>query len=478
MPEPGKSTYAAQQPTHSGKYALRTEPFEIPPGYGGTRPGAKVEPVYIQPIEVVEANDKKVRFLRHKGQETEEMVLRNIGTEGRTPLWTIHNVTKNRTIGEGQNIPDYKPKYNEISPNEVDVHNSDQILTAKIDGAHTITTFSGPDRFNRVFSYRPTQRQIGLIEHTFKFPEFQKMRSGEDIKGTMIRTEAWASKDGKAIPVQQLGGILNSSVPKARRKMDEEGIKLHLTGIDVIKYKGKDFENKSFAEKLDVLKKVHESTGGKIGLPPIAITPDDKKKLMEDIKSGKLSETKEGVVIQSLSEAKKPIKAVFKPTQDVYVRDVFTKEKGLARGHAGGFKYSYTPDGKVIGNVGTGFDFKTKKDMLENPEKYIGRVARVESKESYQNRIDPTQAGVLRAPSFKGWHIDKTDPELMKEAFESVYDEISNQFDPENIVGLSLKTRQGKLAKSVADIKPVKKEIGFIHQFYHKLTGKRDDKSN
>jgi hypothetical protein len=56
--------------------------------------------------------------------------------------------------------------------------------------------------------------------------------------------------------------------------------------------------------------------------------------------------------------------------------------------------------------------------MLANPERYIGRVAKVRSAEAFQNRQDPSQLGALRAPSFQGWHLDKTDPELLKEGAE------------------------------------------------------------
>ena len=94
LPKPGERAYAAQTATHSKKYALRKKPFSIPTGvYGGTRPGAKVEPVYVQPAEVLSANNKKIRFQRQAGSSSESFVLRRVAESRGTPLWLLHNTT-------------------------------------------------------------------------------------------------------------------------------------------------------------------------------------------------------------------------------------------------------------------------------------------------------------------------------------------------------------------------------------------------
>ena len=413
IPEPGKGTYAAQQATHSKAYALRNKPWSIPPGYGATAPGRMVEPVYVQKAEVVEASNNKVRFLRHHGQETDEFVLRKVREKGGKPLWALNNATKNRSTGEGQKLPSSKPKYKEIRPEQVVTSDVGEVMTPKFDGAHVLVDMKGPGRPLRVYSYRPTERKTGVIEHTFKFPDFHNRTTTNAAKNSMIRAELWGSKDGKAIPAEQLGGLLNAGVLRSRKMQQENGVQLRLTGIDVVKHHGRDYSNKTFDDKLRALREITRSSKGVIELPPVARTEEEKRRMLSDIETGRLPETKEGVVIHRVDGAAPPTKVKFKPQDDVYVREVFDKPRGKARGFAGGFGYSLTPDGPVVGRVGTGFDHRTRMDMLEHPENYVGRVAKVRSQ-------GPFRSGALRSPSFDEWHIDKTPPELMKEGASSV----------------------------------------------------------
>lgn len=411
MPEPGKATYAPQQATHSGKYARRTKPFTIPPGYGATRPGAQVEPQYVQDAEVISASNSRVHFLRHHGQETDEFVLKRVA-EPRPgkPVWVLHNASKNRQTQEGQKLPSSKPAYKEIRPEQVDFSDAGEVMTPKLDGSHVLVDLKGPDKPMRVYSYRPTERKTGVIEHTFKFPDFQNQTTSPSLKNTLIRAELWASdKSGKAIPAEQLGGLLNSGVPKSRAKQKEQGVKLRLTGIDVVRHKGVDYRNKDYDQKLKAMREISRGTKDRVELPAVARTEEEKRHLLGAIKAGKVPETKEGVVLQRVDHPAPPTKVKFKDQADVYVRKIFDKPKGRVKGLAGGFGYSTSPDGPIVGRVGTGFSHAVRRDMLRNPEKYVGRVAKVESQ-------GPYRSGALRAPSFSEWHLDKTPPELMKVA--------------------------------------------------------------
>ena len=53
-----------------------------------------------------------------------------------------------------------------------------------------------------------------------------------------------------------------------------------------------------------------------------------------------------------------------------------------------------------MGRVGTGFSHAAKVDMLQNKEKYIGSVAKIQS-----SRQMPS--GAFFQPAFKEWHMDK-----------------------------------------------------------------------
>ena len=428
MPEPGKGTYAAQQATHSGRYAMRTEPFVIPPGYGATRPGAMVEPQYVQPAEVISANQDRVHLVRHEGQRSEELVLKRIAEDARgTPLWALRNVTRNLATQAGQRLPiGEKPKYRQVSPDQIDLADETQVMTPKVDGAHVLVNLEGPDHMARVYSYRqPKRGDTGLIEHTFKLPDFQNLRGTPKTKGTLLRAELYATDaGGKAIPVNQLGGLLNSTVLTSREKQKELGVRLRLMAHDVVRHRGKTFEDRPYAEKQRVLEAVQRATKGRIEAPLTAVRPADKAQLLERIRSGQLPMTREGVVLRDLETAAPPTKAVFRPDHDVVIRGVLPGKKP---GEAGALLYSWDTNSPVVGRVGTGFSQSLRKEMMQNSDRFVGRVARVRSAEAFQNRQDPSQLGALRAPSFQGWHLDKTDPELMKEGGDWGLEDLDDQ---------------------------------------------------
>ncbi len=477
IPEPGKSTYAAQMPTHSGSYAKRTEPFTIPINvYGGTRPGAQVEPKYVQPVEVISANDNRVHLLRHEGQKTEELVLRRVAMAGdQTPIWALHNATRTRSTQEGQRLPDMKPRYQEIPIGSVDFNNDQQLMTAKIDGAHTIVDFYKPDRMARTYSYRPTQRESGVIEHTFKFPNFQNLKTPPSLKGTMIRAETWASDSaGRAIPASEIGGLLNSNVIKSRQAQQEGNITLRRTGIDVIRYNGKDMSTAPYERKLEILREVNKATKGAIELPISARTPEEKAELLNAVKAGRLPETKEGVVLHDLSSSTM-MKAKVRPDTDVYVREIVTKPLTEAKGQAAGFKYSLEPTGPIIGHVGTGFSTQLRKEMLESPDRFVGRVAKVQSGGQHVSRSGRIGA-LVGSPAFKEWHIDKTPPELMKEATSigEVISRAEKEVDPEALAERLMETsRTVKALKPIVESSVVRPSLLKLRNEYRNIIGEK-----
>jgi ATP-dependent DNA ligase len=137
----------------------------------------------------------------------------------------------------------------------------------------------------------------------------------------------------------------------------------------------------------------------KFRLPETAENPEAAKKLWEDITGGKHPRTHEGVVAWPMEAGKKPIKVKAYPEADVWIKGVLPGEgrlKGLA---AGGFEYSNAPEGDVVGNVGTGFDEHTRRDMFKDPESWVGRMARIKSQGKFPS-------GAHRAPVFVARHED------------------------------------------------------------------------
>ena len=92
-----------------------------------------------------------------------------------------------------------------------------------------------------------------------------------------------------------------------------------------------------------------------------------------------------------------PKKIKFRPERDVYVRDVFPGGGKYTDQAAGGFRYSRTPKGPILGRVGTGLSDELRRELLLRPEQFIGRVARVAAQE-------PFPSGALRAPSLIALH--------------------------------------------------------------------------
>ena len=87
---------------------------------------------------------------------------------------------------------------------------------------------------------------------------------------------------------------------------------------------------------------------------------------------------------------------------DVYVRKVF-QGTGKHSDKAGGFHYSFTPNGRVVGKVGSGLTDRQRKDLWKQRHDPSGRVATIK----YEKQ---TSKGTLFAPRFIRWHPDKDEP--------------------------------------------------------------------
>jgi hypothetical protein len=398
LPAPGEKRLAVQQPTHTLSYMDFKGP--ITKGYGK----GDVELAQRDRTEVLRSGPKEVRFNVYKGKENQEYALRRM--KGARD-WLIQNVTPTRMAGPAATLPSSKPKYKEVKdPLKLDVDNPNTELQAKIDGAHVLYQFKSPGSTPRVFSYRPTERATGVIDHTQKLEGFAGLKTPGELKDTILRGELYAvDNKGKALPAARVGGILNANVWKSREKQQQEG-KLVPVAFDVVKFKGRNVENAPYAEKRELLQKAVGAAPW-LSRPRTATTPDEKRKLIADIERGKEPSTEEGVV-EWHADKPFPTKAKFKAERDVFVRSVFP-EKGKRPGMAGGFEFSYTKDGPVVGRVGTGMSHSMKRDMQQNPSKYEGLQARVTMQRAPMKYAP-------RAPAFKSFHLDQDIPEDVKTA--------------------------------------------------------------
>jgi hypothetical protein len=389
-PKIGEVRLAVQQPTHTRAYMDFSG--SIASGYGK----GSVSLARRERAEVHSSDDSHVRFSLYPGSGVEEYLLRR--TAGNS--WILRNVTPQR--GAGRPIPSHKPKYRESRIADLDLSSPDTVVQAKIDGAHALFDFTH-DR-PQAYSYRAGKKR-DLIIHTPRVPEMVGKRTPPELRGAVIRGElAAVDSRGKALPAARVGGMLNAGVWKSREAQDREGLIVPYA-FDVSRWRGRDAENLPYAEKQVILDTVRRHAPW-LRAPTSARTTAAKERLVAAISAGREPSTDEGVVVWRDSESL-PTKAKVQREVDVFVRKIFA-ETG-ARNQAGGFEYSLSPRGPVVGRVGTGFSHALKTDMLVNPSRYLGLRARV---------VTTPAPGhyALRAPVFKTWHLDQSLPAGVKTA--------------------------------------------------------------
>jgi superfamily II DNA or RNA helicase len=403
VPDPGEMVQVIPTVDHTVPYMDFVG--DLPPGYGhGTVTKGRRTKAEVYHADPGDEAGTKLRFNLYDEASPEEFSVRKDG-QGR---FFLHNKTQTRE--RRPDLPASKPSYREIQVGDVNPEDPNQILMPKLDGAHAIIDLKA-GRSPRVYSYREAKRApTGLIEHTHKMPGLLEKKVPKSLDGTALRAEVLAvGKDGKALPAQLIGGLLNSGVWKSRAAQEEAGVRLKVFPFSVVRHKGRDMENAPFSEKLKVLREAERSLRD-VEVPEIAEYPEDKANLIASIADGSHPLTEEGVVAVDKTQHRYT-KAKFTPDFDVYVRKVhpaISGKTGEPHDRAGAISYSWTPDGPIVGQLG-GFKHTEAKDMLENSDKYVGRAAKVKAMKVFTDK-DGTP-GALFQPRFKEWHLDKGDIE-------------------------------------------------------------------
>lgn len=281
-------------------------------------------------------------------------------------------------------------KYREIDIDTTDDTNDDEIWSAKIDGAHAVIELKKGE-YPRVFGHRISKKTNEPIEYTDKLPGL-KQKSPIDA---VVRGELYITQNGVVQPPEVVTSVLNSNVDRSIDLQRRENYTANLALFDVDYYK-KDRKKVDQTKKVELLNRVAKKFP-LLTLPDIATTQEEKKQLLESIRAKKHPQTEEGIVIY---KGNNYIKAKTFMEHDVYIRSIFNEVSATRAPMAGGFEYSWTATGPIAGKVGSGFDFATKKDMYDHPEKYIGKVAKVRALSISANKA-------LMKPSYQGLHVDK-----------------------------------------------------------------------
>ncbi len=374
LPEPGEKRLAIQQPLHEGQYADFEGELKSRYGRGTVKKHDRGE------VLITEVSPRKINFVvAHKKQPQHfTLVKTRLGSKS----WLMINTTPQEVI------ENKKVHYTKVPAKDVEkLFNEDYLASAKIDGAAALVKLMG-DKIE-VLSYRTT-KEGKPIHHTLRMAGKPiKAKIPKELQGKVLRGELYGTREGKAIPVQELGGILNSALAKAIRQRKETGTDLRVAlygilGEELAPYGQTQEKLKAIMKHLP--KEYFEVEEPKSGAQAL-------RELWEEVTSGRHPRTQEGLVFRH-KKGGKPIKVVPRPESDVYVREVKEGPKGGAL-----FTYSLTPGGPVVGKVGQGFTAATRKAMLADPSGWIGRRARIESKEQFPS-------GAHRAPSFIALHED------------------------------------------------------------------------
>ena len=380
LPEPGGRHLAIHQPMHSPRY--KDFEGEIPLGQYG---GGTVKLADYGKVVVHRAGRGIIEFSVAHKKRPETYVLKRLNANKE---WLLVNTTPTESRAHKVHK---KVHYRVIPEDKLDeVLQGDVMVGKKIDGAAALAELA-KNRMN-IYSYRLDTKGNPIV-HTHKLDLPPELPIPKDLQGSIIRGELYGTKNGKAIPPQELGGILNSSLANALETRRRRGIQLQLAMFDML---GTDLPRKERIKHLERLAESLKKVKAPVGMAPY--TTDKAKALewLKTIKAGKDPLTREGLVISPLDYGK-PAKLKFRPESDVVVRNIFKADTKSGKPRAGGFEYSLPGSDKVVGKVGTGFNRATLMDMLANPDKYIGRTARIRAQEQFPS-------GAYRAPSFIALH--------------------------------------------------------------------------
>lgn len=207
------------------------------------------------------------------------------------------------------------------------------------------------------------------------------------------------AEDAQSIPVQELSGILNSSLAESLRKQKDQGVNMRVALFNVLSQGKKPVgQDVPYSKKVSILQEIMKHLpADKFMLPEMATTPEAQQAMWESIQAGKNPRTREGIV--AFPETGAPYKVKVLPEADVILRRMFGgqgkyKDKGV-----GGFGYSLPGSDKEVGEVGSGLTDELRQAMLEHPDEYLERTARIRSQGQYPS-------GAHRAPSLIAMHED------------------------------------------------------------------------
>lgn len=274
------------------------------------------------------------------------------------------------------------------------------LVQPKLDGALALVHFVKNDNLE-VLSHRTSKRTGKPEFQTERFFQYRpEVHLPKELRDTVLMGEMYATKDGKHIPLQELGGILNSAIAKSVEDQKSKNIEMKMMLFDIARKGKQSLSDLPYEERLKVLGELFHKLPNQeqFHLPETVKGPKAAIKMLKKIQGGKHPLTTEGLIVRHQDGTTAKAKLV--DEQDVFIRNIFAGEGKYQGKAAGGFSYSLVPNGPAVGKVGTGLDDITRKMLFDDPAKFIGRTARIHTQGQY-----PT--GAYRSPSFISLHESK-----------------------------------------------------------------------
>ena len=314
MPHPGEKRLAVPQPVHS--YDYKNFEGEIPEGYGkGT-----VLPGLVGNALITKNTPDQLNFSLIDKQRPERYTI--VNTKGGNGLLL------NSTPQTADPAIFDKQHYKTVLQDKVkDLIAKGYALSPKLDGASEVVEVH-PDKLE-VMSVRPGADNLPII-HTERIGGLTGLNNPPELVGTRMRAELIGERQGKAIPLQELSGMLNSRISKALADKKNNGVRLRLHAFDQMD------GSPAFRNRMAALQNIIS----RLNNPALSQAPvvygSSATALLNKIRAGKYPLTDEGVVLTDPdTPGAVPIKAPITQDNDVRIEDILPADNKTGNPRAG-----------------------------------------------------------------------------------------------------------------------------------------------
>lgn len=370
LPQKGQKHLFIRQPLHTYDYKNFQGPITSKYGMG------TVKKLQQSPVTILQNTQNKLKFIR--------------GDKTNSPVYTMIK-TKNGnwiTMLQAPDVPPIIKTYSKQHFKSVPIQAVPEMLDQgakvypKIDGAAALALLL--NKGLQVYGVRKDKKG-NLIRYTEHIGGLKDIPVPQNLVGKTLRVQVSGRQKGKPIQVNTLSGLLNASLQKNLQTKKRKNIELYLTALALA-------DKKDDYKKEAVNRIVSQIASPKLVSLPQITSKQDFAKQLQLMRQGKHPLTQQGFVVQA--PEKRPMKAKLLKDYDVQIKDIFPAEVTTSVPRAGGFTYTLPGSQKELGRVGTGFTHETLIDMMNNPQKYKGKLARITAMSQYPS-------GAYRMPVFQ-----------------------------------------------------------------------------